>query len=90
MAGRIKRHRSKAAKVAGAALFILLMFLNMQLTINPNNNGDIDLFGLNISLGVSSTYAKTQQGDCNDICDDANNGYCTYLISVGYCFGHWN
>ncbi|MGA7837991.1 MAG: hypothetical protein WB996_08495 [Ignavibacteriaceae bacterium] len=57
MAARIKRHRSKAAKIAGATLFILLMFLNIQLTTNSNINGDIDLFGLKISFVTPSAYA---------------------------------
>jgi len=53
----IKKHRSKAAKIAGIALFTLLMFVNLQITTNPNSYGDIDLFGLKLSL-FTPTYAK--------------------------------
>ncbi|MFA3782606.1 hypothetical protein ABRY23_06015 [Melioribacteraceae bacterium 4301-Me] len=53
----IKKHRSKAAELVGAALFVLLMFFNLQIATNPNSNGDIDLFGLKISLFAPSVYA---------------------------------
>ncbi|MFA3782604.1 hypothetical protein ABRY23_06005 [Melioribacteraceae bacterium 4301-Me] len=62
MAQLIKKHRSKAAKLVGAALFVLLMFFNLQIATNPNNNGDIDLFGLKISLFTPSVYATA--ADC--------------------------
>ena len=54
----IKKHRSKAAKIAGIALFTLLMFVNLQITTNPNSYGDIDLFGLKLSLFTPRAYAK--------------------------------
>jgi len=54
----IKKHRSKAAKIAGIALFTLLMFVNLQITTNPNSYGDIDLFGLKISLLPDETFAE--------------------------------
>ncbi len=57
MALFLKKNRSKAAKLAGAALFVLLMFVNLQITTNPNKNGDIDLFGLKVSLFTPSAYA---------------------------------
>jgi len=60
----IKKSRSKAAKIAGAALFILLMFVNLQITTNPNSKGDIDLFGLKISLFTPSAYATGSGSYC--------------------------
>lgn len=81
------KQRSKAAKIIGVAFFALLMFVNIQLTTNPTKSGDIDLFGIKISLITPSAYAS---GDiCDDICDDSNISYCTYIIGHGYCFGKW-
>ncbi len=53
-----RKHRSKAAKIAGIAFFALLMFVNIQLTTNPSKSGDIDLFGLKISLITPTTIAS--------------------------------
>ena len=53
-----KKNRSKAAKITGAVLFVLLMFFNFQFLINSNKGGDINLLGLRFSL-VPSTYART-------------------------------
>ena len=80
-----KKHWSKAAKIAGAILFVVLMFVNIKLTTDPNANGDIDLLGLKLSLFTPSAYAC---GNCDDICSDSNNAYCIYMIGVGYCFGY--
>lgn len=59
MATLIKRHRSKAAKVTGAALFVLLLFVNIQIATDSSSKGDIDLFGMKLSL-FTPTYASGQ------------------------------
>jgi len=58
MALFFKKHWSKAAKIAGAALFAVLMFVNLQLTTNTKKSGDIDLCGLKIMLTSTSAYAE--------------------------------
>ena len=90
----IKKHRSKAAKIAGIALFTLLMFVNLQITTNPNSNGDIDLFGLKISLFTPSVYPKPPcpENDCPEIgCHIYGCVVCTMMLcNPGpggyYCF----
>jgi len=87
MALFFKKHRSKTAKFAGIILFTLLMFVNLQITTNPNKNGDIDLFGLKLSLAIPSVVAYSHSGGCYfcngencasasgsgwDVCDDSN------------------
>lgn len=51
----IKKHRSKALKIAGAILFAILMFLNISLTTNQDaNKKDIDLAGVKMSMSSAS------------------------------------
>jgi hypothetical protein len=57
MALFVKKHWPKSAKIAGAVVFALLIFLNLQITTNTNRNGDINLLGLKLSL-VAPTYAS--------------------------------
>ncbi len=52
-----RKHRSKAAKIAGIAFFALLMFVNIQVTTNPSKSGDINLLGLKFSLITPSASA---------------------------------
>lgn len=57
MALLLKKHRSTAANFAGAILFAVLMFVNLQITTNPSVKGDIDLLGVKVSLFTPSAYA---------------------------------
>ena len=68
MALFFKKNRSKAAKLAGAALFVLLMFVNLQITTNPNKSGDLDLLGIKISLFTQTAYAYGHDPFCNQSC----------------------
>jgi len=53
-----KKHRSKTAMIAGIALFVILMFVNLQISTSPNKNGNINLIGLKLSLATPSAYAE--------------------------------
>jgi len=82
----LKKQRSKAAKIAGASLFALLMFVNLQITTNPNSNGDIDLFGINLSLFVPSIIASSGGGnDCLRCWWDYYRQDCTVIGGGAYC-----
>ena len=51
------------------------MFVNIQLTTNPNKDGDIDLFGIKISLATPSAYAT----------GSGSYGHWVYYPSYGMC-----
>jgi len=83
MSAYVKKHWSKAAKIAGAILFALLMFVNVKLTTDPNNNGDIDLLGLKLSLFTPSVYAKRPcpENECNEVgCHIYGCRVCTMML----------
>ena len=87
MSAVIKKHFSKTAKIAGVVLFVILMFVNVQITTSPITNGDINLFGLKFSLFTLSAYAY---GDntCDKWIVDINDGeyiYCEF--TGGNCCG---
>ncbi|MFA3782609.1 hypothetical protein ABRY23_06030 [Melioribacteraceae bacterium 4301-Me] len=80
----------------GAALFVLLMFFNLQIATNPNSNGDIDLFGLKISLFMPSVYAtasckaELKCGTSGTVSCSGDRecrilGSCVYCDSVSAC-----
>jgi len=75
MSAEIKKHFSKTAKICATALFVLLMFVNLQITTNPNKNGDINLFGVKLSLFTSSAYAYGEGLFCIDIYDCVDTGW---------------
>jgi hypothetical protein len=86
MALLFKKHRSKAAKIVGGVAFILLMFFNLNISTSPNKQGDIDLFGLKVSL-VAPTYAIEGEGTCCIDCGWAQlccyspcSSYGSYLV----------
>jgi hypothetical protein len=60
----IKKHRSKAAKICGIVLFTLLMSVNLIITTNSSRSGDIDLFGVKLSLSTTSAYAADESSYC--------------------------
>jgi len=65
-----KKHRSNAAKIIGIALFVFLMFVNLQITTKSLNKGEgINLIGLKLSLTSQSTYAE---------------GFSACCIAIGY------
>ncbi|GIK23693.1 MAG: hypothetical protein BroJett005_31070 [Ignavibacteriota bacterium] len=87
MSAQAKTRAQKAGKFLGIALFAFLMFFNIKFAVSDDSSGDIDLFGIKVSVSTISAYAS---GDmCLDICSDSNNAYCTYIIGHGYCFGYF-
>ena len=56
MAEVVKKNKTKAAKILGAAVFVLMMLFSLQITTNPDSAGDIDLLGLKVSLFTPSVY----------------------------------
>lgn len=66
------------------------MFFNIKFALSDNTSGDIDLFGLKVSVFSNSTYAAKGPGKCEDICTDDPRHLCTYLIGTGFCFGYFN
>jgi len=45
---------SKKAKLFGVAVFVFLLFFNVQILTSLNNKGDINLLGIKISLYSAS------------------------------------
>ncbi|MFN3872183.1 MAG: hypothetical protein ACK4R9_04220 [Ignavibacterium sp.] len=87
MSAQTKTRAQKAGKFLGIALFAFLMFFNIKFAVSDDTSGDIDLFGLKVSVFTTSAFASSDM--CLDICDDSNNAYCTYISGYGYCFGKW-
>lgn len=67
MSAQVKKHTTKAAKIAGIILFVFLMFFNIQFAVGDNSKGDIDLFGLKISVFTPSAYATGGGSYCEHI-----------------------
>jgi hypothetical protein len=59
MSAKTKTRAQKIGKLLGIALFAFLMFFNIKFAVSDNANGDIDLFGLKISVFTNSTYASS-------------------------------
>lgn len=57
MSAQTKTRAQKAGKFLGIALFAFLMFFNIKFAMGDNSNGDVDLFGLKVSVFTNSTYA---------------------------------
>jgi len=90
-----KKHWTKAAKILGVAFFALLMFVNLQLTNNPNKAGDIDLGGLKILLTSPSAYAEGGYScSVGTVCPDGHtiscngNNYCQRSSQSVTCDGY--
>jgi|SRR5690554_3216350 len=86
MSAQVKSRAKKAGKIVGIALFVFLMFFNIKFAVGDYSNGDIDLFGLKVSVLTSSTYATgpgCDTRDCAWCCGCFSWGYdaCTYM----YC-----
>ncbi|AFH48399.1 Hypothetical protein IALB_0687 [Ignavibacterium album JCM 16511] len=58
MSAQTKTKVQKAAKFLGIALFAFFMFFNIKFAVSDNSSGDIDLFGLKVSVFTNSTYAS--------------------------------
>ncbi|MFA3782612.1 hypothetical protein ABRY23_06045 [Melioribacteraceae bacterium 4301-Me] len=70
------------------------MFFNLQIATNPNSNGDIDLFGLKISLFMPSVYATGGSNGYGKWVYYPSHGLCRFEpISLGdrwECTGLWS
>ncbi|KAB2844985.1 MAG: hypothetical protein F9K42_12975 [Ignavibacterium sp.] len=94
MSAQTKTRAQKAGKFLGIALFAFLMFFNIKFAVGDTANGDIDLFGLKVSLFTVSSYASEPCGGpyCNDIgCHIWGTCVCAYMLcnpGTGgyYCF----
>jgi hypothetical protein len=62
MSAKTKTRAQKVGKFLGITLFALLMFFNIKFAISDDSNGDIDLFGLKVSVFTNSTYAYGDYG----------------------------
>ncbi|MFN3872186.1 MAG: hypothetical protein ACK4R9_04235 [Ignavibacterium sp.] len=58
MSAQTKTRAQKAGKFLGIALFAFLMFFNIKFAVSDDTSGDIDLFGLQVSVFSNSTYAS--------------------------------
>jgi hypothetical protein len=77
MAKIVKQHWSKGTKILGAAVFILLMFFNLQIAIHPNRKGKIDLFGVELSLVTPSAFAEGTGQNCETAgCSSSGDAIC--------------
>ena len=74
MFAQTKTSAQKAGKFLGIALFAFLMFFNIKFAVSDDTSGDIDLFGLKVSVFSNSTYASGSQ-----------YGYWRYYESHGLC-----
>jgi hypothetical protein len=59
MSAQVKSRAKKAGKIAGIALFVFFMFFSIKFSVGDYSNGDIDLFGLKVSVITPSTYASS-------------------------------
>jgi hypothetical protein len=89
MSAQTKTRAQKAGKFLGIALFAFLMFFNIKFAVSDNSSGDIDLFGLKISVFTNSTFASGYGEGCSDICRWVPDTTCTYLLGTGFCDGYW-
>ncbi|WP_304040307.1 MULTISPECIES: hypothetical protein [Ignavibacterium] len=65
MSAQTKTRAQKAGKFLGIALFAFLMFFNIKFAVSDDTSGDIDLFGLKVSVFSNSTYASgNDAGTC--------------------------
>lgn len=65
MSAQTKILAQKAAKLLGIALFAFLMFFNIKFAVSDNSSGDIDLFGLKLSIFSNTSYAYgSDSGTC--------------------------
>ena len=79
----IKKNKAKAAKILGAAVFVLMMLFSLQITTNPNSAGDIDLLGLKVSLASPSVFATTGGCEAEYECPSGGRVSCT---GQKYCY----
>lgn len=72
------------------------MFFNIKFVVSDNANGDIDLFGLKISVFISSSYASSSNGNDAGTCCPENGSDCVignyvkkdaYYKKEGPCHG---
>ncbi|MFZ2864212.1 MAG: hypothetical protein WA440_05610 [Ignavibacteriaceae bacterium] len=74
MSAQTKTRAQKAGKFLGIALFAFLMFFNIKFAVSDDSSGDIDLFGLKVSVFTNSTYAS-------------GNSYCYIMdFSIPRCY----
>lgn len=64
MSAQTKTRAQKIGKFLGIVLFAFFMFFNIKFAVSDNANGDIDLFGLKISVFTNSTFAERKSSYC--------------------------
>lgn len=85
MSAQTKTRAQKAGKFLGIALFAFLMFFNIKFAVSDDTSGDIDLFGLKVSVFTNSTYATATP--CKWILD--RSVWECYFIPAGNCCLDW-
>lgn len=90
MSLKTKRKIKNLGKIIAAAVFALLMFTNIKISTMDHaelSSDKISLAGLEFSL-FDEAYAT--EAKCSDICTQKPiTIVCTYLYTVGYCYGEW-
>jgi len=79
MSAQIKSGAKKAGKIAGIALFVFFMFFSIKFSVGDYSSGDIDLFGLKVSVFTSSAYAT------GGICPSCPYQYAITLFPASGC-----
>ncbi|MBK8945424.1 MAG: hypothetical protein IPM32_09165 [Ignavibacteriae bacterium] len=91
MSVQTKKRFKNVGRIIGILLFATIMLTNIKVALLSDEEimkGDLNLLGYNIEL-FSPAAAETTSASCGDICTSQPNQICTYLISVGWCFGNF-
>ncbi len=65
------------------------MFFNIKFAVSDDSSGDIDLFGIKVSVFTNTSYATGFPQGCEDICRWVPDVTCTYIVGTGFCDGYW-
>ena len=84
MSIQTKKRMEKSAKIAGIILFVFLLFFNVRIALNDNNNGDINLLGLKISVFVPTAFASEVPGP-DGISSKTSEPYGSDCVAVTIC-----
>jgi hypothetical protein len=92
MSLKTKKRFKNIGKVVAGALFALLLFTNIKVALMDDAeilSGDISLLGVELTL-FEATFAKDPipPASCEDLCTSSPNHFCTYIVSVGHCWGY--
>lgn len=58
------RKKGVITKISSVSLFIFLMLFNVKVAFSDKSSGDIDIFGMKISVSVPSAYASNNAAYC--------------------------